>query len=196
MRPPSRVVDDGIYPTAMSTTDSAEARRHDTVQALLALLADTDRMTRIGAAQDLGALGDPAAVTPLLHCLHASDDLLRTSAVNALAKIGDPSAVPALLDVAKDDEASGVRVTAVDALATLGDPRAIDLLGRLALDPRPLIATPVRWFTPSWVFRSRLKEVRQTRRWALKRLRKLHAIDALPILENGPRPRSLAQPRV
>lgn len=174
----------------MTTTDAVEARKRGDLQTLLALLTDTNPLTRSAAAQALGILGDPAAVEPLVRTLQASDDGLRVSTAKALAKIGEPAAIPALLETAKDDPASGVRVTAVDALATLGDPRGVEMLARLALDPSPLLATSERWFSPRPIFGSRRNEVRQTRRWALKRLVNLHAVGALPALETHPRPRS------
>jgi len=184
----------------MSVTDAVEARKRGDLQALFDLLTDTDPLTRSAAAQGLGALGDPEAVTPLLRCLQASGDGLRVSAVKALAQIGEPSVIPTLLDVAENDEASGVRVTAVDALASLGDARGVEMLTRLALDPLPLIETSLRWFRietsvglyrpPLAILSSRRKEVHQTRRWALKRLRELHAVAALPALETSHQPAS------
>jgi HEAT repeat protein len=125
-----------------------------------------------------------------MRALNANDDGLRISAANALATIGEPAAVPALLETASDDPASGVRATAIDALATLGSPRGVEMLASLAVDPLPLIATSDRWFSPSLTFGSQRNELRQTRRWALKRLQELHAVGALPALENAPRPRS------
>jgi len=112
----------------VAVLDAVEARKRGDFKALVDLLADTDYRTRWAAAQQLGRLGDPAAVPPLLRTLHSADDGLRVSAIKSLAMIGDSAAVPALAEVASHDTASGVRVTAVDALAALGDPRGIDML--------------------------------------------------------------------
>jgi HEAT repeat protein len=173
--------------------DATAARDRGDVPGLIALLADTDPLTRSAAAQGLGALGDRAAVGPLIGCFNAHDDGLRVSAANALARIGDDAAVPALHEVAAGDEASGVRVTAIDALATLGDPRGVAMLADLAVNPPSVIAGSSRWFNPRPPGDSRRRELRQTRSWALKRLAQLEAVDALPRLESSPRPRSPLQ---
>ena len=47
---------------AMDEARSPGKRRD--FDALVRLLADTERMTRLGAAQDLGKLDDPRAVAP------------------------------------------------------------------------------------------------------------------------------------
>jgi hypothetical protein len=64
------------------------------------------------------------------------------------------------------------------------------MLAQLALDPRPLIAGSARQFKPL-PLGSRPSEIRNTRRWAAKRLRQLRAVDALRALERGPRARGL-----
>jgi HEAT repeat protein len=181
----------------VTSLDAVEARKRGDLQALLDLLADTDLMTRWAAAQQLGRLGNPAAVAPLVRALQANDDGLRVSAAKSLAMIGDHAALPALIEAATNDPASGVRVTAVDALAVLGDPRGVELLVSLALDPAPaIIATSTRYQRPAEGGRlfarfisTRDNEIAQTRRWALKRLRELRATEALPRLEAAPRPR-------
>jgi HEAT repeat protein len=114
--------------TSVATSDAAAARRRRDVPALLALLVDTDRVTRVAAAQDLGDLRDVAAVGPLVRCLQAGDELLRLSSLKALAKIGDPGVVPAVHQLAVHDESFGVRATAAETLGRLGDPRAVSLL--------------------------------------------------------------------
>jgi HEAT repeat protein len=77
----------------MAVADAVEACKRGDLQALVNLLADLDQLTRCAAAQQLGDLGDPAAVKPLVRTLQASDDGLRISAAKALAKIGEPAAI-------------------------------------------------------------------------------------------------------
>jgi HEAT repeat protein len=161
------------------------------VEALIELLTASRPLTRVSAAARLGDLGEPAAVGPLLRCLQANDDLVRNAALKALGKIGDHSAVSALIEVATVDEASGVRTMAIDALATLGEPRGIEMLAQLAVDPSPLLATATRTFRSPTTSRSHPTiRVRRIRAWALKRLRDLHAVDAVGRLEASPPPRS------
>src|SRR5207237_215265 len=46
----------------MTSADAVAARRRGDLPALLALLVDSDRLTRVAAAQQLGGLGDAAAI--------------------------------------------------------------------------------------------------------------------------------------
>lgn len=183
----------------MTVSDAVEARERGDLATLLDLLVDTDYQTRWAAAQQLGKLGNPAAVPALIRALGAADDGLRVSAIKSLAMIADPAALTALVEVAHSDPASGVRVTAADALAKLGDPRGIDMLLALALDPAPeMILTSDRNFRAAegGRFFARFMsgtdaEIAHTRRWALKRLRELRATEALTRIDAAPRPRSL-----
>src|SRR5579862_5365824 len=115
--------------------EARRAREHGDFDTLLRLLAETDRITRLGAAQELGKLGDPRAVAPLVRCLHAGDPLLRTSAAKSLGAIGDPSAKEPLFEAAKEDENRGVRSQAAAELFRLGDSRGFLLLARLLCEP-------------------------------------------------------------
>lgn len=152
---------------------STEARVRGDLSELLRLLADTDRVTRLGAAQELGKLGDPAGVAPLIRTLQANDDLLRNSAIKALARIAQPEVIPALLETATTDPAWSVRVCAIDALATLDNDEGLAMLEQLAADPVPLIATASRYFNPRPPFSTRRSAIRHTKDWAVKRLREL-----------------------
>jgi hypothetical protein len=183
----------------VSVVRAREAREQGDLRTLLDLLVDTDWRTRWAAAQELGRLGDPAAVDPLVRALdRKGDDGLRVSAIKSLAMIDHAAVVPALVEAARHDPASGVRITAVDALAMLGDPRGIDMLVDLVLEPAPtILVTSERRIRPAeggrffaHVVAGRDEEIAFTRRWALKRLRELRATEALPRLEAAPRPRS------
>jgi HEAT repeat protein len=108
-----------------------EARKRGDVDSLLDLLAHTDRIARIAAAQDLGALKSTRAVGPLVRCLQANDELLQVSALKALANIGDRSVVQDVFDLATGNEPPGVRATAAETLGRLGDRRAIAVLSTI-----------------------------------------------------------------
>jgi HEAT repeat protein len=162
----------------MTAKAAIDARESGDLAALLDLLSSTDRVTRWAAAQQLGKLGDPAAVDALMLKLQARDDGLRVSTIRALVAIGDPSAVEALIDVVESDPASGVRVTAIEALALLGDPRGGEMLALLAVDPSSLLSTSQRRFD-----NFKQNGYASERRWATKRLRQLRPPAALPVLE-------------
>jgi HEAT repeat protein len=122
------------------------ARDRGDVQELINHLRDTDRFSRLGAAQALGSLGDQSAVLPLLRCLHAHDELLQVSALKALAAIGDAGAIPDVFATATGDASFGVRSTAAETLARLGDERGVPLLTAMVLaTDNPYPASYLRW---------------------------------------------------
>jgi hypothetical protein len=82
---------------------------------------------RSRGAYQLGALGDRAAVSPLLPLLTSEHFLVRRTAVRALGQIGDPIAAPALLDAVTADPALARDVIA--ALQRIG-PEASPHLSR------------------------------------------------------------------
>jgi hypothetical protein len=103
---------------------ATEARKRGDLAELLRLLADTDRVTRLGAAQELGKLGDPAALATLIRTLQANDDLLRMSAVKALARLGLPEAIPALHETAVSDRRGACASTPLRRWRCWETPRA------------------------------------------------------------------------
>jgi HEAT repeat protein len=144
-------------------TAAREAKAQGDVEALLTMLADTDRVVRLAAVANLGDPQFKEAIPSLLRCLASADDNLRAGALNALADIGDRQSVGQMLDVAATDSAFGVRLTAMSALAKLGDHRVVPMI-------RETLKTPEKW--PHW-----------TRRWAAERLVALRAVEAIPDLQ-------------
>jgi HEAT repeat protein len=142
----------------------------------------TDPEMRGSAARQLGKLGAREAVPSLVRNLSAKDDGSRMAAIKALGRIGDPSAVPALLEVAREDEAAGVRTQAIDSLARLGSPEGVEMFAQLAVDPSPLLATCARNAHVRGLRELQPKHLRMMRKWAVRRVRELHAIDAAPTL--------------
>ena len=156
-----------------------DAARRGDIDYLIAGLADPEM--RVAAARQLGKLGAQEAVPVLTQNLRARSDSCRMSAVRALGKIGDPSAIPALLQVAREDEAMGVRTQAIDSLARLGAPEGVNLFTQLAVNPAPLLATCLR--ESDLHEQLHPKHLQWMRKWAAKRLRELHATDSVPALE-------------
>jgi len=60
------------------------------------LLSDDDEQTRWKAAETLGRIGSPEAVSPLIDTLWDDDARVRLKAAWALGRIGDPGAVAPL----------------------------------------------------------------------------------------------------
>jgi len=155
------------------------ARRGDADYLIDAL---TDPEARGHAALRLGDLGDRRAVPALIRNLRVRNDLDRNGTIKALGKIGDPSAIPALVEVAGEDDAAGVRTTAIDSLVKLGSPDGGKMLAQLAVDPAPLLSTCTPYFDAPTMRELRPARLRQIRKWATRRLRELHVIDAAPTL--------------
>jgi len=76
-----------------------------TVDALILQLLSENKKKRREAAELLGQLGDPKAVSPLLGIVHNSyeDTDVRIAATRSVAKIGDLNAIPDLLRIPPDD---------------------------------------------------------------------------------------------
>lgn len=73
-------------------------------KAVIPLLDDQDWWVRRAAAECLGRLGDPVAVSPLVAKLGHEDPYLVQAAVRALGRIGDPSCQEPLIEVFGKDE--------------------------------------------------------------------------------------------
>jgi HEAT repeat protein len=146
-------------------TAARKARVEGDVDALLVMLADTDRVVRLAAVANLGDPRFTRAIPALLRCLQSRDENLRVGAVNALADVCDRRAVGHVLDVAANDDGFMVRIAAMSALARLGDRRVIPLI-------RAALKRPEK--SPHW-----------TRRWAADKLAQLRAVETIPDLEEA-----------
>jgi HEAT repeat protein len=93
------------------------------------VLADADWQVRRRAAEALGAIGDRAAVDPLVEVLSDRDEewSIRTAAARSLGRLGDARAVEALATVLNDMNAH-VRHMAVVALGQIGTAETIEPL--------------------------------------------------------------------
>ena len=75
------------------------------------------------AAEALGEIGDPQAVTPLVVALEDEHWSVRCAAAAAVARLRSPKAVPALV-LRLDDADATVRRAAISALGEIADPRS------------------------------------------------------------------------
>ncbi|HEV8320186.1 MAG TPA: HEAT repeat domain-containing protein [Myxococcota bacterium] len=107
----------------------------DARAALVAMLADTDEVTRLGAAEVLARLGDDAGRPALSAIARDGGSPNRVVAARVLLAFGDPDAAKVIGEVARDAKAPA-RATALEALGELGDPAAAHVLED-ALDDEP-----------------------------------------------------------
>lgn len=124
------VADDGVastdplsgpYADSMEQTTGSEKQYPPEVQAVLpALLNAANPAGQLDAARELGELGDPAAVRPLIEVATTPgfeyEPVVRVAAVEALGAIGDPSAAPPVVGVV----VAGDMILAKGGEATIG----------------------------------------------------------------------------
>jgi HEAT repeat protein len=105
---------------------------------LIAGLRDSDADIARDAATSLGALGDSAAVEPLIQILNNVDGyyhaVVRAAAAVSLGRLGDRRAVEPLLNTIEDSLAEP-SAEAIRALAAIGDSRAVSPLIDVVRNP-------------------------------------------------------------
>jgi HEAT repeat protein len=95
------------------------------------LKEDFDDGEREDAAEELGKLGDRAAVPALCAAVRDPEPDVREAVAEALGRLADPAAGPDLVKLLRDPEKK-VRQEAVKALGLIGDhERVVDLLPML-----------------------------------------------------------------
>jgi HEAT repeat protein len=110
---------------------SAKSPTTSTASSLIGALRQSDADIARDAATSLGALGDSAAVEPLIEVLNNTDGyyhaVVRAAAAASLGKLGDRRAVEPLLSAVRDSLAEP-SAEAIRALAAIGDARAVSPL--------------------------------------------------------------------
>jgi len=139
------------------------------VDALLAVLAETEAELSAVAARSLGMLGDRRAIAPLRAALASGYPFLEASSARALAMLGDVDSVPHFLEKLKNEPDAMLRIAYASALgklrATQAAPELFALLRRA--DPGVArgeiglalarLAGDERYYLQHWpVFRSNL----------------------------------------
>jgi len=92
---------------------------HNTVDALIKLIADGDEADRCFATKTLGVFKDKRAIPTLISCLRDEDIDVCIDAAEALGKIKDIQAVPALLESLKHDPDGEVKTMVTEALGNI-----------------------------------------------------------------------------
>lgn len=100
-------------------------------------LGDSRGMIRLGFAEALGKVGQPAVPFLLEALSNHTDPVVRRAAGKTLTLIADPSAVPVLINALLYDEDTVVKGSAVGALARTGEAAVPALLDILASSEHP-----------------------------------------------------------
>lgn len=196
--------------TMQSQSPSASRQEQGTlspaVGALIETLSDANAGVRVVAAQSLGQIQDPRAITALSKALKEDTDArVRQAAAEALGEIDDNRAVPALVDALKVEKIASVRRAIVEALGEIDDPSAASAIGAFAKDAdaqvRRAVASALGELedpigVPALVSMARDEdaEVRKEVAESLGEIEHANAIDALSILakDSDPEVRSHA----
>jgi HEAT repeat protein len=101
----------------------------DPVRQKIQALRRSDAATRRAAAEDLGKMGDPRAVEPLIAALHDPDESVGNAAAVALGQSGDLRAVRPLAAALKQ---AAIRWSAARGLVELGNPALGTLVAALS----------------------------------------------------------------
>lgn len=98
-------------------------------------LSSDDKEKRRIAAEQLGKLGDPRAITPLIEASgRGGGERAKRAAIRALARIGQPAIGPLLNTMLNSGESIFRRASAAEALGLIGSRRAVKPLLRAMSD--------------------------------------------------------------
>ena len=114
---------------ALKTFDNSDRQ---TIQQMVECLGDSRGMVRLGFAEALGKVGQPAIPFLVEALSHHSNEVVRRAAAKTLTLIADPVTIPPLLDAFLNDEDQVVRNSGVGALARIGEESVSPLLEILA----------------------------------------------------------------
>lgn len=118
---------------AFKTFDTSDRQ---TIHQMVECLGDSRGMVRLGFAEALGKVGQPAIPFLVEALSHHSNEVVRRAAAKTLTLIADPVTIPPLLEAFLNDEDQVVRNSAVGALARIGEESVSPLLQILA-SPEP-----------------------------------------------------------
>jgi bilin biosynthesis protein len=102
------------------------------IRQMVECLGDTRGLVRLGFAEALGVVGQPAVDILIEALLHHSNEVVRRAAGKTLTLIEDPVAIPHLIHALLNDEDTVVQASAIGALARIGIASVNPLLEVLA----------------------------------------------------------------
>ena len=114
---------------AFKTFDNSDRQ---TIHQMVECLGDSRGMVRLGFAEALGKVGQPAIPFLVEALSHHSNEVVRRAAAKTLTLIADPVTISPLLDAFLNDEDQVVRNSSVGALARIGEESVSPLLQILA----------------------------------------------------------------
>lgn len=113
-------------------SDTFDSQDRQLIWQMVECLGDTRGLVRLGFAEVLGEVGQPAVDTLIEALLHHSNVVVRRAAGKTLTLIEDPVAVPHLIYALLNDEDTVVQASAIGALARMGIAAVDPLLEVLA----------------------------------------------------------------
>lgn len=118
-------------------TEAFDSNNHLLLAQMVESLGDSRGMVRLGFAEALGKVGQPAVPFLLKALANHLNPIVRRAAGKTLTLIADPSAVPNLIDALLHDEDTVVKGSCVGALAQTGKAAVSPLLEILASPEHP-----------------------------------------------------------
>ena len=115
--------------TVNKTFDTSD---RETIKQMVECMGDSRGMVRLGFAESLGRVGQPAIPFLVEALSHHSNEVVRRAAAKTLTLIADPVTIPPLLEAFLHDEDQVVRNSSVGALARIGEQSVNPLLEILA----------------------------------------------------------------
>ena len=112
--------------------ETFERQNQQLIRQMVECLGDTRGLVRLGYAEALGVVGQPAVDILIEALLHHPNVVVRRAAGKTLTLIEDPAAVPYLIEALVKDEDTVVQASAIGALARTGVPSVDPLLEVLA----------------------------------------------------------------
>jgi len=117
-----------------------------TIEELIRKLKYGSPIERQHAAQELGKLGDPRALEPLVEAmLHDRDKTVCCTAAVWLGKMGKPEAIPGLARAVLSGGDPEIRAHAADALGVIRHSDAIPVLIEASFDSHPSVRLAAVW---------------------------------------------------
>ncbi|MGK7875696.1 MAG: HEAT repeat domain-containing protein [Xenococcaceae cyanobacterium] len=117
--------------------DTFDSNDHQLLKRMVESLGDSRGMVRLGFAEALGEIGEPATPFLLEALAHHPNPVVRRACAKSLTIIADPKAIPTLIDALLNDEDTVVKGSSVGALARMGEAAVPELLEILASPESP-----------------------------------------------------------
>ncbi len=118
---------------ALHTLDTND---HQLLKRMVECLGDSRGMVRLGFAEALGEIGEPATPFLLEALARHPNPVVRRASAKTLTLIADPKAIPTLIDALLNDEDTVVKGSSVGALARTGE-AAVPALLKILASPEP-----------------------------------------------------------